>query len=154
MIKIEIDGSVSRSFIFPADFKTAFEFYRDLGKITSWLEHIKLIAQHGPNQYRMLYHSTELGIYRVNIYCDLFSAVDKKEPILRVAPLHGIPPVKAEASMNTLTAQGFYSSESTFHEDGEQTKIDYTLSLRARLPIPFGARIIPVSVLDLIAQNV
>jgi hypothetical protein len=30
MIKIEIDGEVSRSFSFPADLPTAFEYYGDL----------------------------------------------------------------------------------------------------------------------------
>ena len=154
MIKIEIDGSVSRSFIFPADLKTAFDYYRDLGKIAGWLGHIEMAERYGPHKYRMLYHSTELGIYQVKIYCDLFLAVDAKSRVLRVTPLQDVPPVRADASMSALTAQGFFNSQSTFYDAGEQTKIDYVLSLRARLPIPIGARIIPATVLDLIAQNI
>jgi hypothetical protein len=154
MIKIEIDGSVERSFSFPADIKDAFIYYQDLGRIVGWLRHVRLVDSHGPNEYRVQYSSVELGVYRVNIYCDLVMSANEREGIIRYSPQKDFPPVKPEVGVNSLTAHGFYSSESVFRQTGNQTMIDYRLSLKARLPVPIAARIMPVSMLDLIAKNI
>jgi hypothetical protein len=56
--------------------------------------------------------------------------------------------------MYSLTAYGSYSSVSHFFQAGPQTKIDYKVKLNAKLPIPFGVRLMPKSVLNSIARNI
>lgn len=152
MLKIEIDGTVRRSFLFPADCDTALFHYSNFPQNIAWLPHISLVEIYDDQQYRMMFSSVELGIYRVRIFCDL--KVTKRDDVLLIRPLEGRPPVRAEAGVNTLTAQGFYSSESTFRPQNGATRVNYRLSLRARLPVPFAARFMPASMLDLIAGNI
>ena len=66
--------------------------------------------------------------------------------------------------LSSLTAQGFFSSESVFEEvepppDSNQTnhsytRIDYKLDLEARLPIPLGLRMMPNLVIKPLADNI
>ncbi len=121
------------------------------------LPHISLIGQLGAEQYRMVYSTVELGIYRVRMVCDIQVMLDEANGILRIAPLQDAPPVKSEITFNSLTAPGYYHSESVFHttdEDEQATRIDYQLQLDANLPIPYGARFMPAGVLNSIARNI
>ncbi len=105
----------------------------------------------------MLYHTTELGVYEVRIYCDLqvdnVSEVDGKK-ILKFCPWDGIEPVEPCTGMKEMSAQGLFSSESVFHEIGDQTRIDYSLKLEAHLPVPTVAFFMPPSVRDRIASSI
>ena len=135
---LQINGEVRRSFVFPADIATAFAFYSDAERI-----------------YRMLYQSVELGIYRVQIYCDLEPVLDGQNYSLCFVSFQGEQPVSPQASLQSVTTQGAFSSESVFRDEGAQTRIDYRLHLQAALPVPPSARMfIPAAVLDLIAQSI
>ncbi len=137
---IRIAGSVHRSFLFPADLPTACAYFGDFNHIARYLPHIGLVKAYAPNHFRMLYHTTELGVYRVRIYCDLEARFDEKKHVLRVAPLDGHPPVKSRVTINSLTSQGTYTSESVFRAGGGRTRVDYHLVLKARLPKPLGLK--------------
>ena len=154
MIKIEIDGEVRRSFSFPANLHAAMDFYRDLNRVVAWLPHISLVEQYNERQFRMQFHSTELGVYQVKIYCDLETTCDTAAKVLRVYPFSGNLAIKSTAGLYGLSAQGFYASESIFSENKNHTQIDYHLQLKARLPVPVAARFMPSSMLDLIARNI
>ncbi len=151
---IEIKGSVSLSFNFPAALPVAYAFYRDLGRTVHFLPHISTVYQYSLDEYRMLYSTTELGIYRVRLFCDLCISPASTERLLKIVPIEDKPPVQTEFGIYSLTAQGYYASESIFHAEGEQTRIDYLLALSARLPVPIGIRFMPDSVLNSIASSI
>jgi hypothetical protein len=95
-----------------------------------------------------------LGLYRVRLYCDLEAHLDAKKPVLRILPLNISPCVKERVTLYSLTAHGCYTSQSIFHQEGRDTRVDYYLQLRALLPKPFGLNLIPDGVLNRIAQNI
>jgi hypothetical protein len=154
MIKIEIDGEVRRSFSFPADIQTTINFYGDVSRLVVWLPHITLVKQYNPRQFRMQFHSTELGVYQVNIFCDLEGECDAANKLLRVHPFPGSQPVRSSAGIYGLSAQGYFASQSIFIENQDHTQVDYYLQLKARLPVPSAARLMPSSVLDIVARNI
>ena len=151
---IKIAGTTRQTFSFPADLATAANFYRDFGRILHYLPHIQLVKAYGPDQFRVMYHTLELSLYRVRIYCDLQVRYDEACQTLHVAPLPDKPPVKSEATVQSLTARGYFTSQSVFRPRGEHSLVDYQLSLEARLPKPLGLMLIPDRVIEQIASNI
>jgi len=151
---ITLDGSTQRQFTFPGDLQAATDYYRDFDTILGLLPHITLVHKYAPNQYRALYHTTELGVYRVKIYCDLQVRYNAVTRTLEVNPLPGRPLIKQSVTVQALTAQGLFSSRSIFQADGSHTRIDYALQIGARLPKPFGLGLIPDGVMSHIANSI
>jgi hypothetical protein len=151
---ITITGTTQQVFGFPADTGTASSFYRDFSHILRYLPHIYLVKAYGPDQFRVMYHTMELSVYRVRIYCDLQVRYDEADQTLHVMPLLNKPPVKSEATVHSLTAQGYFTSQSIFRPHGDHSTVDYRLSLEARLPKPFGLMFMPDRVIDQIASNI
>ena len=151
---ITIAGMTHQTFNFPADVTTASSFYRDFSCILHYLPHIHLVKAYGPDQFRVMYHTLELSIYRVRIYCDLQVRYDEVSQTLHVSPLLNKLPVRSEATVQSLTAQGYFTSQSIFRPRGEHSVVDYRLSLEARLPKPFGLMLMPDKVIDQIAGNI
>ena len=151
---IYITGSVERSFIFPANRQTAFDFYADMSRVLEMIPHISLMEMYADDKFRMLYSTTELGLYRVRMVCNLQTDLDYENWVLRILPLEGAPTIKNKISMYALSAQGQYSSESIFKPQGDQTEIEYRLRLQAELPVPFGIRFMPNRLLNDIAQGI
>jgi hypothetical protein len=152
---ITLHGTTQRSFFFPAELPIAFEFYSDVRRIIHFLPHISLIKEYTNSSYRMLYHTTELGIYRVSIYCDLVAESSQDKHSLIIAPLNGFhSPIKAQAGIYSLVSQGSYTSTSVFHPDNGRTRIDYSLEIRSELPIPLGMRMVPTGILESITNNI
>ncbi len=151
---ITIAGTTRQTFGFPADIATASNFYRDLGRILHCLPHIQLVRAYGPDQFRVMYHTLELSVYRVRIYCDMQVHFDKAAQTLHVSPLLNKPPVESEATIHSLTAQGYFTSQSIFRPRGDHSLVDYQLSLEARLPKPLGLMLMPDKVIEQIAGNI
>ncbi len=151
---ITIAGTTRQTFSFPADIATASNFYRDFSRILHYLPHIHLIKAYGPDQFRVMYHTMELNVYRVRIYCDLQVRYDEAGQTLHVTPLLTKPPVKSEATVQSLTAQGYFTSQSIFRPRSDHSVVDYQLSLEARLPKPFGLMLMPDKVIEQIAGNI
>ncbi|MCI0520062.1 MAG: hypothetical protein L0Z70_07350 [Chloroflexi bacterium] len=152
---LQLAGSFQRSFFFPADLQTALSFYSQFKRILPYLPHITLVRAFGSDQFRLLYATTELGLYQVRLYCDLRAAVDPEAYVLSTTPASlDASPVKAEVGLHHLTAAGFYSSESIFHAHGEKTRIDFGLKLWGSLPTPIALRLMPDSVLHSMAANI
>jgi hypothetical protein len=151
---LSIYGNVARSYLFPANLDTAYDFYCDINRIFHYLPHISIVNQYPQHRYRMLYHTTELGVYRVNIYCDLVVEIDKTHSHILIHPAEPTgATMKGEVGLYSLVSHGEYTSSSTFVSQGDQTRIDYQFSLKAELPVPLGLRLVPNSVLDSIASS-
>jgi hypothetical protein len=151
---ITIAGSVHRAFTFPGDLPTALEYFGEMGRTLNYLPHIAILRKYADDQYRMLFSTTELGVYHVRLFCDIKTELDRKACAIRIRPLQDVPPVEPDAGLYSLTGQGYYASDSLFTEQDRQTEIVYQLTLRAELPEPFGLRFVPDGVLHRIAHNI
>jgi hypothetical protein len=151
---IKLDGTAHRQFTFPDEVTRAAAYYRDFDAILPLLPHITLVQKYSPNQFRALYHTVELGLYRVKIYCDIQVRFEEAAQTLRVAPLAGRQPIRQSVSVQSLAAQGYFTSRSIFIGRGDSTAIDYQLELHARLPKPFGLSLIPDAVMNQIANSI
>ncbi len=152
---IRLDGRTHRAFLFPAPLEEAFRYYARLEHIFTFLPHITLLEKLGENAYRLLYHSTELRLYRVRLYCDLTTSLDADTWTLKFSPLDGGVPAASKAGLDWLEAPGFYTSTSIFrpHHDG-QTAVEYSLRLWADLPRPRGLRMLPQGSMNRIANAI
>lgn len=150
---IRVAGAVQRSFVFPAERPLAYAYYADIGRVLSYLPHICLVHTYGPDRLRLLYHSTELGIYRIRIFADVHTILEDG-CVLHVRPMDSLPPVQAQSSADSTTSQGYFTSRSIFHDMGDQTSIEYELQLRANLPTPRSLRLMPGSVVNSIARGI
>lgn len=151
---IEITGTTRQTFSFPADVATAANFYRDFSRVLHYLPHIQIVRAYSSDQFRVMYHTLELSVYRVRIYCDLQVRYDEARRTLQVAPLLNQLPVKSKATVQSLTAQGYFTSQSIFRARGDHSVVDYQLSLEARLPRPLGLLLLPDKVIAQIASNI
>jgi hypothetical protein len=149
-----ITGAVHRSFNFPADLPTACAYFRDFSRLVRFLPHIELARTHGPHQFRVLYHTLELGVYRVRIYCDIETQFEARQRVLHVRSLTGPKPVRPRVTLTSLTAQGNYTSHSSFNAQGRHTRVEYQLALHAELPKPLGLQLIPDRVVEKIAEGI
>jgi len=150
---IRVAGSVHRSFVFPAELPLAYAYYADIGRVLSYLPHICLARTYGPDRLRLLYHSTELGLYQIRIFADVQTSLEDGR-VLHVRPQDRLPPVQPQSGAHSAMAQGYFTSQSTFHDLGSQTRIDYILRLRADLPTPLGLRVMPGLVVGGIARSI
>lgn len=151
---IEIAGNIQRSFAFPADLPTTFDYYCNLDRTLGFLTHIVIQDKLADGQYRLQYSSIELGVYEINILCDLRAEVERNEWRLIFHPLAGISQEEGQASLYSIRGHGNFTSESIFVDNGEQTFIKYKLTLRAKLPVPLGLRFMPKRVVNSIARNI
>jgi hypothetical protein len=151
---ISLAGSTHLAFTFPAALPQALEYYGDLPRTLSCLPHISVQRAYGQGCYRLVYQTIELGVYRVCLVCDIRVEVLDEPALLRITPWEAIEPVPTSVSVYAFTVQAQYRSESQFIAQGQQTHVDYRLTLNAQLPIPFAARLIPHRALDSIAQGI
>ncbi|WP_420645395.1 hypothetical protein [Candidatus Leptofilum sp.] len=153
---INIIGSIKRAFVFPAVPKVALMYYSDISRVAEFLPHITLVHAYTANQIRMLYETVELGAYTIQIYSDLESSVDWQEMVLNVYPvkIEAAPPVQAETTMRKATGSGLFAIETHFFDLGTQTRVEYTIRLKADLERPLGMRLMPKRVVKRIAQSI
>ena len=153
---IDITGSITRSFVFPATPKVALAYYSDLSRVTNFLPHITLDHAYSSNQVRVLYETIELGTYTIRIYSDLESRVDWDQLTLSVYPveIESATPIRAETSVRQTTGRGLFAIDTQFYDLGSQTRIEYTIRLRAELARPLGMRLMPKRVVNRIAKSI
>lgn len=150
---IKVAGSARRSFVFPGELPLVYAYYADVGRLLNFLPHICLVRDYGPDRFRLLYNTTELGTYHIRIYADVETVLDKGW-VVRVKSLDGISPVRSQAGISSTTAQGYFQSESVFYDEGDQTRIEYNLQLQANLPTPLGLRFMPGYMVKRIASSI
>ena len=151
---IQVAGSVSRSFLFPASREIAANYYQDFKRVVKHLSLISMVKQIEADKFRVMYNSTELGIYNIKIYCDVQTIFDENESVLIVQTIDDHPKMPAKSGWNSSEAHGAFASQSVFYKEGDQTRIEYKLHLRAVVPPPLALRVVPTGVLDQIAGNI
>lgn len=153
---IDITGSIKRAFVFPAIPKIALTYYSDISRVAEFLPHISLVHTYDHNQIRMLYETEELGTYTIQIYSDLECSVDWQKLRLQVYPvkIETAAPVLPETSMRHTMGQGLFAIDTHFFEMGTQSRVEYTIRLKASLERPLGMRLMPKRVVNRIAQSI
>ena len=149
---IKIAAKARFSFMFPADRKTTFEFYSDMSRMADYLMHIDLVSTQ--QDYRLYYNTVELGTYHIHVYCDVRMDLFPDEYTMFIVPVENLPAIETEVTFNATTTRGLYSSESFFYEEGDETRVEYTLTLEAMPPRPKGMRFMPGKMVDKIANNI
>ena len=151
---IRLGGSVKRSFLFPGDLRTALHYYADMGQLFQYLPHIQLIKTYSKTQFRVLFNSTEMGIYQILLYCDLQVIQDLENQLILVELLNGKKPIKTKAGMHSIQGMAKYCSSSSFKPEGDCTRIYYHLNLEGELPKPLALGLVPDSITDHIAESI
>lgn len=151
---IRLAGTAKRSFLFPSHIVKAMNFYADMGGLFKYLPHITLIKTYSKTQFRVLYSSTELSIYRIQLYCDLEVRVDSEKAFIEVGTLEGKKPIKPKAGMHSSRGIAKFKSTSQFKSEGDQTRIYYHLTLSGGLPKPRAFNLVPDSITDHIAESI
>lgn len=154
---IKISGHINRSFVFPASLDSAFDHYRDIGQLITYLPYISIVdlGEEG-SQLRTLYSTKELGTYDINILCDLDFEVDQGNYTLRVSAVDRLPAIQPQASIRSTKSRGYFSCLSTFSPGPtyEETVIDYQIAIKAKLPTPKGLRLMPGRVISGIVSGI
>ncbi len=152
---VDIAASYQCSYRFPADIDSAFNFYREPGRVFQFLPYISLVRVHSGNQFRMLYKSDELGFYQVRIYCDLETIADENTHLLSIRPSNNnIQPVACVAGFSSLRGQGYYASHSQFVSENAHTRIEFSLELKSSLPVPLGLRLMSNNTIRALATSI
>ena len=151
---IRLTGTAKRSFLFPSDIDTAMHFYADMGGLFKYLPHITLIKTYSKTQFRVLYSSTELSIYRIQLYCDLDVSFDRENTLIKVQTLHGKKMITPKAGMHSSRGIAEFVSTSEFKPEEDRTRVYYHLTLSGSLPKPKAFSLVPNSITDNIAENI
>ncbi|PID85392.1 MAG: hypothetical protein CSB13_08255 [Chloroflexi bacterium] len=151
---IKISAKARFSFMFPADRNTTFEFYSDMKRLATYLQHIDLIDTQLNNEYRLYYNTVELGTYHIHVYCDVRMEASPANYEIAILSIENLPPIETHVTINATTTRGFYSSEAKFHAEGNETRVEYALAMQAKPPRPKGMRFMPGKMVDKIANNI
>jgi hypothetical protein len=150
---ISIAVSAQRTFTLPADLATTIAYFRDFERTIRDLQYLNLVKTYAQDQYRILYSTTEAGIYHVAFYCDIQVEFDEKNQAIRVIPLAGISPVSPNVTVNSMTGQGYYASQSIFQPAGSNTSIDYVVEIKAEVPKRLELKLVPDRVVKHVVEN-
>ena len=154
---IKVAGQAERSFTFPADIDTTFNFFSDIGQLVSYLPHIALVSSDPLSSHlRVHYRSTELGTYLINIFSDLEYELDIPNYMFTIRAVDRLPAIKPQTTFNSTTARGYFDLESRFllGDSPDETLVEYELTMRAKLPKPSGLRFMPGRVISGIVSGI
>ena len=151
---IHVSGNARQSFLFPADFSTAYAFYSNPNHIFKHLPYVSVTREYGRNQFQVVYEKMELINYRVRIYANVEFILDETAQVLTVSPFAGGEVVNAKATLSAVRAMGEFSSQSVFLTERAQTHVEYSLQLEANLPTPVGLSFMPGNIIDTIAERI
>ena len=123
-------------------------------RLSNYLQHIEMVNSLPDYQYRLYYKTVELGTYHIHVLCDVRMDIAPGYHTMRVVPVENLPPIETYVTFNATTTRGFYSSEAFFHDEGDETRVEYTLAIQAKPPRPKGMRFMPGKMVDKIANNI
>ncbi len=151
---IDIAVSARRVFTLPVDLAAARRQFCDFRQMLRYLPDLRLVQTHARDQYRVLYSATHAGVYRVDLYSDIWARFDAAEDALCVSPLQGIPPIASRVTLASLTGQGAYSSRLILRSAGAHTSAKYEVRITAALPKPLGSILLPNQAVRLFIERV
>jgi hypothetical protein len=102
----------------------------------------------------MVFRSTELSVYTIELYCDLEVMIDQKNATISVRPLDGKKPIKPKSGMHSSRGIANFFSTSQFVPDGKLTRVYYHLNLDGELPKPIAFSLVPDKITNHIAENI
>ncbi len=153
---IEITGSITRTFILPSEPAPALTFFDDITRVIEFTPNISLVHAYSQDQIRTLYESEELGTYKIRIYSDLQIDRNWNDHVLDVysVKIPAAVPIEPEATNRTTTGFGTFSIQVKLFDLGDQTRIEFTNRLQAKLLRPTGMRLMPKRVVNRIAKGI
>jgi hypothetical protein len=151
---IRLAGTAKRSFLFPSNLEEAMYHYANMEGLFQYLPHITLVKTYSNTQFRVLYSSTELSIYRIQLYCDLEVRFDRENTRIEVGTLVGKRPIKPKAGMHSSQGMAEFISISEFKPEGDRTRIYYHLALSGGLPTPKAFSLVPGNITNHIAESI
>jgi hypothetical protein len=140
---IRVDGSVKRSFLFPAELLDTFDYYQNYINIFHYLPHIDIDKVINQNEFRLKYETIELGMYRIKIFCRIQAELLQNEFSIRMKSIEPAEKPPDSRGIYSATTSGEFTSVSQFESHQNQTIVHYQLNLRANLPAPYGLALIP-----------
>lgn len=150
---ISIAVSAQRTFTLPADLATTTAYFRDFERTIRDLQYLSLVKTYAQDQYRILYSAAEAGIYHVAFCCDIQVDFDEINQIIRVTPLVGIPPAPPKVTVNSLSGQGYYASQSIFRNAGLNTHVAYEVEIKAQVPKRLELKLVPDQVIKRMIED-
>ena len=151
---ITLNGTIQRRFFFPADPLITLIYFSNLSRVTYLLPHINIVKTYSSDRVRICYQTVELGAYTINIYCDLESSVDVEKQSIVIGSSAGYEEVASEATLNTTTGYGHYTSSALLIPEDGGTGIDYFFRFQSTLQRPRGLRMMPRRVVDRMAHSI
>jgi len=151
---ITLNGTVQRTFSFPADPLTTLVYFSDLSRVARLLPHISVVETYSSETVRIRFQTVELGAYTINIYCDLELQANLDNHTITIRPLAGCQDVEADATLNATTGYGYYTSTARLAPADDGTTIFYQFQFQSKLIRPRGLRMVPKRVVDRIAQSI
>ncbi len=145
---LNLSSSFQHTFLIDADRFTVFDYLANWKQSLPLLPHISIVKQHSSDCFRMLYSTNELGLYRVQIFCDAQLVCDDRKQFLRLLPLDSISPVKSKAGFYSLTGHGCFTSETELESSGRRTWVHYNLHIESGVPVPKAYHLLPKSALE------
>ena len=151
---IALAGAAHRSFVFPARLLETCAFYQDVGRQLDFLTHIRKVKTYAPDRFRVMYNCVEPGNVHVRIYCDVQARYEPQRRRLTLRPIAELPPVAPRVTLRSIVAQGQFASETTFRPAGTRTRVEFHMTLNARLPKPWVLGLVPDAVLEHVALEI
>ncbi len=145
--------AAERTYEFPAPLADAFAWHRRVGRLLALLPSIEVVDAAPDGRYRLRYHATEAGRYRVSIVCDVRARVDERRRELSIVPVHGARHAPLTAGPATMCGYGEYEHRISFHPLGERTRIVCRMRISATLPVAGTLRLLPAALLRVAATR-
>jgi len=149
---LHISVSSHRKFEIPCDLARVEAHCSDFGRMLEDLPALRVTRVWGPHQYRIGYSANISGVYQVDLFSDVQAHFDEQTHALVVSPLHGFPPVTAQATLRFLTGQGLYSSQLVLSAREHCTIATYDLTIAADVPKPVRLRLVPDAMARMVVQ--
>lgn len=149
---MEFAGSVKKKFYFPASPEDAFTYLADIEQVMTHFSAVDIIERSADgSQYRLRYRSKELGLYTVDVFCDVLLEQAPERHSLALRPLlpteSPFEPIIPKVESTQLVAAGQFMLEVGIVEESlEKSIVDYDLTINTLIELG--------DVLGFIAQKV
>lgn len=150
---IHLRGSAIRSYIFPADLTTTFNYFNEYQNLFHWLKYIEIQEIFDVDLYRVKYSTYELNTYEINIYCDLAVSRDYDEKTISIRPVNLPDPIETHRGLYFLQSVGTLTSDVRLQPKEDHTIVTFSLDLSSEVPIPLGLRLFPKLLLDKLVKE-
>jgi hypothetical protein len=151
---LRISVSVHRKFDIPCDLPGVEAHFSDFGRMLEDLPALTVSRVWGPHQYRICYSANIAGVYQVDLFSDVQARFTAESHALVVSPLRGITPVAAQATLQSLTGQGDYSSRLVLSAKEHSTVATYDITIAAEIPKPARLSLLPDAMARMAVQAV